>query len=116
MALVALAGSVVAASGSAAQTSAPMEFPPTGSRWITRSLDQAGGSYLTTYTVPGTPAVITTLWKVDDRASFALMREFYDRLATVDAGQALQAAQRAAMKEFPHPFAWAAFGLTGVSR
>jgi hypothetical protein len=27
---------------------------------------------------------------------------------------ALQAAQRAAMKEFPHPFAWAAFGLTGV--
>jgi CHAT domain-containing protein len=64
----------------------------------------------------GTPAVVTTLWKVDDRASFALMREFYDRLATVDAGQALQAAQRAAMKEFPHPFAWAAFGLTGVSR
>jgi CHAT domain-containing protein len=25
--------------------------------------------------------VVTTLWKVDDRASFALMREFYDRLA-----------------------------------
>jgi CHAT domain-containing protein len=64
----------------------------------------------------GSPAVVTTLWKVDDRASFALMREFYDRLAKVDAGQALQAAQRAAMKEFPHPFAWAAFGLTGVSR
>ncbi len=64
----------------------------------------------------GTSAVVTTLWKVDDRASFALMREFYDRLATVDAGQALQAAQRAVMKEFPHPFAWAAFGLTGVGR
>jgi CHAT domain-containing protein len=64
----------------------------------------------------GSPAVITTLWKVDDRASFALMREFYDHLASVDAGQALQAAQRAAMKEFPHPFAWAAFGLTGVGR
>ncbi len=64
----------------------------------------------------GSPAVVTTLWKVDDRASFALMREFYDHLATVDAGQALQAAQRAAMKEFPHPFAWAAFGLTGVGR
>ncbi len=31
-------------------------------------------------------------------------------------GLALQAAQRAAMKEFPHPFAWAAFGLTGVGR
>jgi hypothetical protein len=27
---------------------------------------------------------------------------------------ALQAAQRAAMKEFPHPVAWATSGLTGV--
>jgi CHAT domain-containing protein len=62
----------------------------------------------------GTPAVVTTLWKVDDRASFVLMREFYDGLAKTDTGLALQAAQRAAMKEFPHPFAWAAFGLTGV--
>ena len=64
----------------------------------------------------GTPAVVTTLWKVDDRASFVLMREFYDGLAKADTGRALQAAQRAAMKEFPHPFAWAAFGLTGVGR
>lgn len=64
----------------------------------------------------GTPAVVTTLWKVDDRASFVLMREFYDGLARADTGLALQAAQRAAMKEFPHPFAWAAFGLTGVGR
>jgi CHAT domain-containing protein len=64
----------------------------------------------------GTPAVITTLWKVDDRASYTLMREFYDRLEKADAAVSLQAAQRAAMKEFPHPFAWAAFGLTGVGR
>ena len=64
----------------------------------------------------GTPAVITTLWKVDDRASFVLMREFYDGLAKADPAAARQAAQRAAMKEFPHPFAWAAFGLTGVGR
>jgi CHAT domain-containing protein len=64
----------------------------------------------------GTPAVVTTLWKVDDRASFVLMREFYDRLAKADTGLALQGAQRAAMKEFPHPYAWAAFGLTGAGR
>jgi CHAT domain-containing protein len=64
----------------------------------------------------GAPAVVTTLWKVDDRASFVLMRGFYDGLARADTGLALQAAQRAAMKEFPHPFAWAAFGLTGVGR
>jgi CHAT domain-containing protein len=64
----------------------------------------------------GTPAVVTTLWKVDDRASFVLMREFYGGLAKTDTALALQAAQRAAMKEFPHPFAWAAFGLTGGGR
>jgi CHAT domain-containing protein len=64
----------------------------------------------------GTPAVVTTLWKVDDRASFVLMREFYGRLAKADPARALQEAQRAALKEFPHPFAWAAFGLTGVGR
>jgi hypothetical protein len=178
--LLALAGSALTASPTTAQTSVPMEFPPPGSRRITRGLDQAGGSHLTTYTVlepgsfQGRPGFRVSddigvqfferasrnwfgtvvrekersgatphhgslawplevgkswssvyqhrdnlrnfLWKVDDRASFALMREFYDQLAKVDAGQALQAAQRAAMKEFPHPFAWAAFGLTGVGR
>ena len=51
-----------------------------------------------------TPAVVTTLWKVDYRASFLLMRGFYDQLA----------AQRALMVDHPHPFAWAAFGLTGA--
>jgi hypothetical protein len=231
LAVLALAGAVAAPAAAPAQTPVPMEFPPPGTRWITRSVDQTGGSYLITYTVldpgsfqgrpgfrvadnvgvqffvlvrqeateartksliggarllhfathgelnerdplasgllrspggggdgrlevreifgldlkaqlvvlsacetglgqlstgdelvglqraflyAGSPAVVTTLWKVDDRASFTLMREFYDQLAKLDAAQALQAAQRAAMKEFPHPFAWAAFGLTGV--
>lgn len=64
----------------------------------------------------GTPAVITTLWKVDDRASFLLMRRFHERLPTLGPARALREAQRAATKEFPHPFAWAAFGLTGSPR
>lgn len=64
----------------------------------------------------GSPAVVTTLWKVDDRASFVLMREFYDQLKTRGPAEALRRAQRAVMQEFPHPFAWAAFGLTGVPR
>lgn len=64
----------------------------------------------------GTPAVITTLWKVDDRASFLLMRTFYEQLPTLGPARALREAQRAATKEFPHPFAWAAFGLTGSPR
>jgi CHAT domain-containing protein len=64
----------------------------------------------------GTPAVVTTLWKVDDRASFVLMREFYTDLQARGPAQALRQAQRAAMAQFPHPFAWAAFSLTGVPR
>ncbi|HEY7676728.1 MAG TPA: CHAT domain-containing tetratricopeptide repeat protein, partial [Candidatus Methylomirabilis sp.] len=64
----------------------------------------------------GTPAVVTTLWKVDDRASYRLMEAFYDALAAGGPAAALRQAQRATMAEFPHPFAWAAFGLTGVPR
>jgi CHAT domain-containing protein len=64
----------------------------------------------------GTPAVVTTLWKVDDRASFELIRAFYDRLDGAGPVTALRQAQLDAQHAFPHPFAWAAFGLTGVSR
>ena len=64
----------------------------------------------------GTPAVVTTLWKVDDRASFMLMRAFYDNLAAKGPAEALRTAQRGLMVDFPHPFAWAGFGLTGASR
>jgi CHAT domain-containing protein len=64
----------------------------------------------------GTPAVVTTLWKVDDRASFELIRAFYDRLDAGGPVTALRQAQLETVRAFPHPFAWAAFGLTGVSR
>ncbi len=64
----------------------------------------------------GTPAVVTTLWKVDDRASFRLMEHFYAKLDADGPAEALRRAQRATMAEFPHPFAWAGFGLTGSPR
>ena len=64
----------------------------------------------------GTPAVVTTLWKVDDRASYLLMRSFYEHLVAQGPAGALRTAQRALMVDFPHPFAWAAFGLTGAPR
>ncbi len=51
MVLLAVAGSVAGAATAAAQNPVPMEFPPPGTRWITRSIDQTGGSQLTTYTV-----------------------------------------------------------------
>jgi CHAT domain-containing protein len=62
----------------------------------------------------GTPDVVTTLWKVDDRASYLLMRAFYEALPAKGPMEALRVAQRALMVDFPHPFAWAAFGLTGA--
>jgi CHAT domain-containing protein len=61
----------------------------------------------------GTPSVITTLWKVDDRASYELMAEFYRNLKSLNKSQALRQAQLKTMKEFPQPLFWAAYGLTG---
>jgi CHAT domain-containing protein len=61
----------------------------------------------------GTPAVVATLWKVDDRATYELMREFYSSLRTTKKSAALGEAQLKIMKEFPAPFYWAAFILTG---
>jgi CHAT domain-containing protein len=53
---------------------------------------------------------------VDDRASFLLMREFYDQLKSRGPAEALRGAQRATMSEFSHPFFWAAFNVTGIAR
>jgi CHAT domain-containing protein len=64
----------------------------------------------------GTPAVVTTLWKVDDRATFDLVRAFYTRLEGAGPVEALRQAQLETMRTFPHPYAWAAFGLTGAPR
>jgi CHAT domain-containing protein/chaperonin cofactor prefoldin len=61
----------------------------------------------------GTPSIITTLWKVNDQASYELMREFYSNLKTMKKDQALRQAQLKTMKEFPEPFFWAAYELTG---
>jgi CHAT domain-containing protein/tetratricopeptide (TPR) repeat protein len=64
----------------------------------------------------GTPAVVTTLRKVDERASYELVRAFYNRLAGAGPVEALRQAQIDTMATFPHPYSWAAFGLTGVPR
>ncbi len=61
----------------------------------------------------GTPSIVTTLWKVNDRASYELMREFYQHLKSSKKSEALRQAQLTTMKEFPEPFYWAAYQLTG---
>jgi CHAT domain-containing protein len=65
----------------------------------------------------GTPSVISTLWRVDDRASFELMRAFYENLrAGQPKGEALRQAQLATLHKYPHPYFWAAYQLTGEPR
>jgi CHAT domain-containing protein/Flp pilus assembly protein TadD len=65
----------------------------------------------------GTPSVITTLWKVNDRASYELMGEFYRQLkAGRDKAEALRQAQLATLAKYPHPYYWAAYQLTGEPR
>jgi CHAT domain-containing protein/tetratricopeptide (TPR) repeat protein len=62
----------------------------------------------------GAGAVVATLWKVEDYATFDLMEEFHVQLRTHRPAESLRNAQRATIHKLPHPFFWAAFGLTGV--
>jgi CHAT domain-containing protein/Tfp pilus assembly protein PilF/predicted negative regulator of RcsB-dependent stress response len=67
----------------------------------------------------GTPAVVTTLWSVDDAASEALMERFYGHLREgLTNAEALRAAQLEVLAEegWSEPWYWAAFSLTGDYR
>lgn len=64
----------------------------------------------------GTPAVLSTLWEIDDAASTLLMDRFYDRLVQgVPAADALREAQVSLLRgeKFGSPRFWAAFSLNG---
>jgi CHAT domain-containing protein len=62
----------------------------------------------------GTPSVIATLWSVNDKVTGLLMERFYTHLRSGMAlAQALRIAQMDIRVEYPHPYYWAAFVLTG---
>lgn len=62
----------------------------------------------------GSPAVLASLWPVDDAATAALMTSFYGHLRQgVGSAAALRAAQLELRKRYPDPYHWAAFVLTG---
>ncbi len=63
----------------------------------------------------GTRSIVSSLWQVDDRATHDLMLAFYRNLQTMDKTQALTQSQRTIKQQFPHPFYWAAFQLTGAA-
>ena len=62
----------------------------------------------------GAPSVIASLWSVDDKATSELMVAFHQRFARGESpASALSAAQRDIRKEYPQPYYWAGFVLTG---
>jgi CHAT domain-containing protein len=69
----------------------------------------------------GAPRVVASLWKVDDRATAELMKQFYSAMLGKDAlrpAAALRAAQiqMSKTKGFEDPYYWAAFTLQGEWR
>lgn len=61
----------------------------------------------------GARSIVSSLWSVDDKATGVLMQSFYRNLGTHNKVDALRMAQMETRKQFPHPFFWAAFQLTG---
>lgn len=62
----------------------------------------------------GASSVIASLWTVDDESTSLLMKALYGHLKHgMSKAAALQAAQAATRKKYPHPYYWAAFVLTG---
>ena len=65
----------------------------------------------------GVPAVVATLWPIDDRATFELMAAFHRHYAREhDAARAMARAQReltTAPRQFAHPRYWASFVVFG---
>ncbi len=67
----------------------------------------------------GTPAVLSTLWEIDDVATTALMDAFYERFVSgLPVADALREAQLSMLRGdvFPLPRFWAAFTLHGDPR
>ena len=63
----------------------------------------------------GAPAVVASLWRVDDQSTSELMAHFYGALSSSDRAVALQCAERAlwSCDAYRDPYFWAAFKLIG---
>jgi CHAT domain-containing protein len=66
------------------------------------------------FLLAGTPALLMSLWAVDDRATAEFMQHFYRHLqAAAGTAAALRQAQCQLLATHPHPFFWAPFILFG---
>lgn len=62
----------------------------------------------------GTPSVVSTLWRVDDESSALLMEHFYTHLREgMGKAEALRQAQMGVREEYPNPYFWAGYVLSG---
>ncbi len=62
----------------------------------------------------GAPALLVSLWPVDDATTVQFMNHFYTTwLAGASLAQAHRTAQRALLAQSPHPFYWSPFVLYG---
>jgi CHAT domain-containing protein len=62
----------------------------------------------------GTPTVVASLWSVDDEATGLLMERFYTHLREgTGKAEALRQAQIEVRDEYPNPYYWSAFVLSG---
>lgn len=61
----------------------------------------------------GAATIVSSLWKVDDKATSDLMRAFYANLGQTGKLDALRRAQLELKTKYPHPYYWAPFQLVG---
>jgi CHAT domain-containing protein len=61
----------------------------------------------------GARSLISSLWQVDDETTRDIMVNFYTNLSKMSKDEALRQAQLKVKKQYPHPYYWAAFLLTG---
>ena len=64
----------------------------------------------------GTPSLLVSLWRVNDKSTTQLMKRFYEGLeAGLSKPKALQQASIAVKESHPHPYYWSPFVLMGKS-
>lgn len=61
----------------------------------------------------GAATIVSSLWKVDDKATSDLMRTFYTQLSQQGKLDALRRAQLETKRKYPAPYFWAPFQLMG---
>ena len=62
----------------------------------------------------GAGSIVSSLWTVSDDATEVLMKAFYRNLQTMPKTEALRRAQLETAAQYPHPYFWSAFQVSGA--